>query len=176
MQGQLAERHAGLARPDEHLDRVEAHVHMQAQMVRGKVQQQITLIDTLHCGTGNCAGSAKYIDLPILFSYVSVSMQELLADQHAGLARQDEQLDRVEAHVGRVHTQAQTMCGEVQQQITLIDSLHSGTDGVRSRVTHVRGRVEHVLARMNRKLYYFLFFAVPCFFAFLFVTMLRHMF
>jgi hypothetical protein len=101
-------------------------------------------------------------------------VQELLQEQHAGLARQDEQLDRVEVHVGRVHTQAQTMHGEVRQQIRLIDSLHSGTDHVQSRVNNVRGRVEHTLAHMNRQLFYALCFVVPCFLTFVLVMLLKH--
>lgn len=88
-------------------------------------------------------------------------VQELLQEQYAGLARQDEQLDRVAASVGRVHTQAEAVHGEVHEQVRVIDSLHRGTDGVTDRVASVRGRVEGVLARMNRKLFYAVCFAVP---------------
>ena len=41
-------------------------------------------------------------------------LQELLEAQHEGVARQDGQLDRVEAAVGRVQAQAQAVHGEVR--------------------------------------------------------------
>jgi hypothetical protein len=85
----------------------------------------------------------------------------MLREQYAGIQRQEDTLDRVEAGVSRVHKQAVAVRDEVRGQVRLVESLDYGVDTVHGRVDHVRGRVEDVLARMDRRLYYGLCFGVP---------------
>jgi hypothetical protein len=88
-------------------------------------------------------------------------VQELLAEQRAGVAAQDVHLDRVEAAVGRVAAQAGAIHGEVRGQHRLLDSLGTGMEGVQHRVAGATDRIADVLARMPRRLYYLVCFLVP---------------
>jgi t-SNARE complex subunit (syntaxin) len=102
-------------------------------------------------------------------------VQDMLQLQYDGLARQDEQLDRVERGVARVQTQAEAIHGEVTEQTQLIESLDYDVEHVQSRLDSVRRRVEHVLTRMNRKLYYFTCFAVPFATVLILMYLLKHL-
>lgn len=75
-----------------------------------------------------------------------------------------------------MHSQAVAVRDEVEGQVHLVETLDYDVDTAQGRVTNVIGRVDQVLQKMDRKLYYFVCFAVPCMLAFIFVLLLKKLF
>lgn len=90
--------------------------------------------------------------------------------------QQDHALDRVESSVARVHGQAVAVRDEVEGQVRLVETLDYDVDSAQGRVSNVIGKVEEVLQKMDRRLYYFVCFAVPFMLAFIFVLLLKQLF
>lgn len=94
--------------------------------------------------------------------------QELLQMQYDGLARQDQQLDRIDRSVTVVRDQAGAIHDEVADQNQLVESLHYDLDNVEGRLGGVQRRLLEVQRKMNPTMWYCLLFFVP----FLLVLML----